>query len=70
MLKEARPFIRLRNEASPLSMRQKEAQSYDQVVPGGPSALLGQQTQGIIPRTRGPFSARIDPGLTKDCPIN
>ena len=44
------------NRSQPLSMRQKEAQFHDQVVPGGPSVLLGQQTPG-------PISARMDPGL-------
>ncbi len=37
------------------------------------SALLGQQTLGHPlppPRTRGPFSTRMDPGLAKDCFIN
>ncbi len=64
------PLNRLTNEASPLSTRQEEAQPQSHAVSGRPIALLGQQTQETAPRTRGPFSARMDPGLNKVCLIN
>ena len=59
------------SETKPAPLHAAEgSQSHNPAVPGVPSVLLGPQTQGPTPRTQGPFSACMDPGLAKDYLIN